>query len=152
LENLKKDKVHQTNKKKPYFESESYIDDSISQDKSNTCSEFLKIRNESTLCNAFSMIASLFLLSLGAYYLGKYFLQMNDSNTYKLVLVVTIIVLISEMIHLVLKIIRESEKNFSANNKLIENSFAYKFNKKYREQFMISKNKQTHKGPKTKKE
>lgn len=88
-----------------------------------------------SITNGFSMIFSFFLLVGGAYYLGKYFFGLNDSNTYKLMLVVTIVVFISEACLLLLKLHREDMRlyNDSPNRKkMFENSFAYKFNKSYR--------------------
>ena len=89
------------------------------------------------------MLASLFLLVLGSYYLGKYFLGMNDSATYKLVLVITIVVLISEMVLIVLKMNKEDEKNLTIK-KIKESSFAYKFNKKYRDQCAVNEKKKIY--------
>ncbi len=81
------------------------------------------------------MIISLFLLVLGGYYLGKYFLGLNDGNTYKLMLVIFIIVFLSEMFLLVLKMNKESESGVGGGSvKLKKSSFAYMFNKKYRDE------------------
>ena len=41
-------------------------------------------------------MSSFFLLVLGSYYVGKYFFGLSDSNTLKLVLVITIIVFLSD--------------------------------------------------------
>lgn len=97
-------------------------------------SELTKIRSESSLSFAMSMIGSFFLLVLGAYYLGKHFLQMNDSATYKLVLVVTIVVVLSETVLLMIKLNKQTQGKLSTKE-IREKSFAYKFNKNYREKF-----------------
>lgn len=96
--------------------------------------------NFGSVTNGFSMIASFFLLVFGAYYLGKYFFGLSDANNYKLILVVTIVIFISETCLLLLKMHREDMKIQSSNmhkngfDKYWQNSFAYKFNKNYRNQ------------------
>ena len=77
------------------------------------------------------MIASFFLLVLGSYYFGKQFLGLSESGTFKLTLVVTVIVFLSETCLLLLKMHKEQMKDI-ANNKTASNSFAYRFNKEYR--------------------
>lgn len=144
LREFQKDKIREINKKRPYFEAKMPDHDEFEyirkmqeeSDPSKSKSELAKMRTESSLTYALSMVGSLLLLALGGYYLGKYFLGMSDSNTYKLVLVITIVVMLSEMILLILKLNRETEKKLQTNKKLRENSFAYKFNKKYRDQFI----------------
>jgi hypothetical protein len=143
LEELKKDKISNSLNKnrKNYFDSssrdifeEEYQNkkDEEEKNKNKTKSEIQKIRTEGSLSYAFSMIASFFLLVLGSYYLGKYFFGMSDSNTYKLVLVITIIVLLSEMFLFLIKMNKDSEKILTPG-KIMETSFAYKFNKQYRD-------------------
>ena len=83
------------------------------------------------------MIISFFLLVIGSYYLGKYFFGLSDSNTLKLVLVITIIVFLSETCLLLLSFHKEDLKKQkegirSGQNKYYSNSFAYRFNKDYR--------------------
>jgi len=90
-----------------------------------------------SITNGFSMIISFFLLVIGSYYLGKYFFGLSDSNTLKLVLVITIIVFLSETCLLLLSIHKEDLKKQkegirSGQNKYYSNSFAYRFNKDYR--------------------
>lgn len=90
-----------------------------------------------SITNGFSMIISFFLLVMGSYYLGKYFFGLNDSNTFKLVLVITIVVFLSETCLLLLSFHREDMKrqqeiSLRGANKYYSNSFAYKFNKGYR--------------------
>jgi hypothetical protein len=151
LEELKKDKINPS-KKIEYFETmkynefeEEYLRKKKEEEESmKSKSEFSKIRSESSISYAFSMIGSLFLLASGSYYLGKYFLNMSESNTYKLVLVITIIVLISEMVLLVLKMNKDSEKTLTMR-KIKESSFAYKFNKKYREQCNLNEKRKVQK-------
>ncbi len=89
------------------------------------------------------MVGSLFLLALGSYYMGIYLLNLSDSATYKLVLVVTIVVMLSEMILVVIKMHRESEKTLTPK-KIKESSFAYKFNKKYREQCQVDEKRKVY--------
>ena len=90
-----------------------------------------------SITNGFSMIISFFLLVVGSYYLGKYFFGLSDSNTLKLVLVITIIVFLSETCLLLLSfhkedLRREKEGIRSGQNRYYSNSFAYRFNKDYR--------------------
>ena len=90
-----------------------------------------------SITNGFSMIVSFFLLVMGSYYLGKYFFGLNDSNTYKLVLVITIVVFLSETCLLLFSFHREDMKRqrevlSKGVKKYYSNSFAYKFNKNYR--------------------
>lgn len=156
LEELKKDKIN-TSKKTDYFEylkhsdfEEEYLRRKREEDdliKSN--SELSKSKAENSISYAFSMVGSVFLLALGSFYLGKYFFNMNDSNTYKLVLVITIIVLLSEMILILLKMNSDSKK-FLTPKKIRESSFAYKFNKKYRENCNRNENKRGPHNLKTK--
>ena len=93
-----------------------------------------------SITNGFSMIISFFLLVIGSYFLGKYFFGLNDSNTLKLVLIITIIVFLSETCLLLLSFHKEDlkrqkeivNKNGESHNKYYSNSFAYRFNKDYR--------------------
>jgi hypothetical protein len=92
-----------------------------------------------SITNGFSMIISFFLLVIGSYFLGKYFFGLNDSNTLKLVLVITIIVFLSETCLLLLSFHKEDLKRQKeiiqkgeSHNKYYSNSFAYRFNKDYR--------------------
>ena len=90
-----------------------------------------------SITNGFSMIISFFLLVMGAYYLGKYFFKLSDSNTLKLVLVITIIVFLSETCLLLLSfhkedMRRQEEGIRTGRNTYYSDSFAYRFNKAYR--------------------
>ena len=89
-----------------------------------------------SITGGFSMIISFFLLVLGSYYLGKYFLGLSDSNTLKLVLVITIIVFLSETCLLMLSLHKEDMKRQKEGVQSIrgyyKDSFAYRFNKNYR--------------------
>lgn len=92
-----------------------------------------------SITNGFSMIISFFLLVIGSYYLGKYFFGLNDSNTLKLVLVITIIVFLSETCLLLLSFHKEDLKRQkegikTGKNTYYSDSFAYRFNKSYRNQ------------------
>jgi hypothetical protein len=146
---IKKDKVRKVHNEK-YFDSgtpEHIEDNSILNSLNN--SDNKKIKTENSLSYAFSMVGSFFLIVLGSYYLGKHFFGMQDSSTYKLVLVITIIVLISEMFLLIIKLNKSDENNLLPG-KLKERSFAYRFNKKYREKFASYDSKKTKATPKTK--
>jgi hypothetical protein len=132
---FKKDKVREVNKKN-YFDTGAPVHTNNDDEfiRNQNMNDVKKTKTENSLSYAFSMVGSFFLIVLGSYYLGKHLFGMEDSNTYKLVLVITIVVLISEMFLLIIKL------NKSADNKLIpsklkEKSFAYKFNRRYREKF-----------------
>ena len=91
--------------------------------------------NFNSISSGISLIFSFFLLVLGSYYLGKNFFGLSDSNTYKLMLIVTIIVFISETCLLLLQIHRNEMKELEEGkgfNNIYKNSFAYKFNRNYR--------------------
>jgi hypothetical protein len=105
LRELQKDKIPLKERKKEYFKTKSpdYYETEKEDLNLTHKSEIQKIRTENTLSYALSMVGSLFLLALGSYYMGKYLLGLSDSATYKLVLVVTIIVMLSEMILIVIK-------------------------------------------------
>ncbi len=94
---------------------------------------------ENTVTFGFNMIGSFLLIVLGAYYLGKYYFEMEDQNTYKLVLVITIIVIIAEGMLLILKLNKYSK--IVPTSSQIENSFAYRFNKSYRNKFNFPRGK-----------
>lgn len=89
-----------------------------------------------SITGGLSMIVSFFLLVIGSYYLGKYFFGLSDSNTLKLVLVITIIVFLSETCLLLLSLHKEDMKRLKEGKQDIgsyyRESFAYKFNKNYR--------------------
>ena len=90
-----------------------------------------------SITSGFSMIVSFFLLVIGSYYLGKYFFGLSDSNTFKLVLVITIIVFLSETCLLLLSLHKEDlkkqkEGKYNDIGGYYRDSFAYKFNKEYR--------------------
>ena len=95
-------------------------------------------KDENSISFAINMIGSFFLIVLGSYYLGKYIFEWKDANTYKLVLVVTIIVFIAEAVLLMIKLHRDTVK-VNMNGQSRNNSFAFRFNKKYRN--TLSKNK-----------
>ena len=98
-----------------------------------------KKRNGKTIIkNGLSLLISFFVIVLGAYYFGKYFFKLNDSNTLNLVIVITIIVLLSEICLILLSIHKEDLKiqeggiQYGRNIYYGQESFAYKFNKSYR--------------------
>ena len=89
-----------------------------------------------SITGGFSMIVSFFLLVIGSYYLGKYFFGLSDSNTLKLVLVITIIVFLSETCLLMLSLHKEDMKRQEEGRQNVggyyRDSFAYRFNREYR--------------------
>ena len=90
-----------------------------------------------SITGGFSMIFSFFLLVIGSYYLGKNFFGLSDSNTYKLVLVITIIVFLSETFLLLLSLHKEDMKRQKEGGQngvygYYKDSFAYRFNRDYR--------------------
>jgi hypothetical protein len=101
-------------------------------------------KDENSMSFAINMVGSFFLIVLGSYYLGKHLLELDDSVTYKLVLVVTIVVFIAESVLLMLKLHRESEK-LGSYSKGKTNSFAYRFNRKYRIENDVKNNKKEKK-------
>ena len=139
LKELKSDKIAESNKKNKYFDL-SYVDyndsESVRKQKDDeenkkNHSSISKIKNENSISYAFSLIVSFFLLTLGAYYLGR-FLEMKDSNIYKLILVISIVTLIAEMVLIIIKFHKDEEKNLTYKD-IKNQSFAYRFNKKYRD-------------------
>ena len=108
-------------------------------EKDNVSSSPQTEEKENTVTFGFNMIGSLLLLVLGGYYLGKYYFQMDDGNTYKLVLVVTIIVVFAEAMLLILKLDKYSKT--APTPKQMENSFAYRFNQSYRNKYNFPKGK-----------
>merc|ERR1711957_275600 len=82
-------------------------------------------------------VVSFFLLVLGSYYLGIYWLEWSKESTLKLTLVVTIIVFFAEAFLLIIKMHREDTKTYryKASDNIRNNSLAYKLNAKYRESF-----------------
>jgi hypothetical protein len=123
--NYKERKKHDEEEEKLFNKKEKNID--------RTGNSFTSITN------GFSMIISFFLLVIGSYYLGKYFFGLNDSNTLKLVLVITIIVFLSETCLLLLSFHKEDLKRQkegikSGKSNYYSDSFAYRFNKNYRNQ------------------
>ena len=84
-----------------------------------------------SLSQGISMIVSLFLIVIGSYFFSKQFLGLSDSACYKVVLVVTIIVFISESCLLLLRLHKE-QMSRPYKEGIKTNSFAYKFNKDYR--------------------
>ena len=123
--NYKERKKHDEEEEKLFNKKEKNID--------RTGNSFTSITN------GFSMIISFFLLVIGSYYLGKYFFGLNDSNTLKLVLVITIIVFLSETCLLLLSFHKEDLKRQkegikTGKSNYYSDSFAYRFNKNYRNQ------------------
>lgn len=105
--------------------------------------EGVKKISENSGSQGVSMVASFFLIVLGSYYLGIYYLEWSKANTLKLTLVVTIIVFLAEAFLLIIKMHREDMKNYKskrpygygANENIRKNSLAYRLNAKYRESF-----------------
>jgi hypothetical protein len=136
FEELLKDK--QSKPKKETFEPNIDYEYRLKQQDEENKKVAVK-KDDNSLSFAMNMIGSFFLVVLGSYYFGKYFLELEDAVTYKLVLVVTIVVFLAETVLLMIKLHRDSEKlgNYSKGK---NNSFAYRFNRKYRIQNEIKKN------------
>mgnify|MGYP000974478602 CR=1 FL=1 len=100
-----------------------------------------KQMTENSTSQGISMIASFFLIVLGSYYLGIYYLEWSKANTLKLTLVVTIIVFFAEAFLLIIKMHREDTKTYryKASENIKNNSLAYKLNPKYRASFNRAK-------------
>lgn len=140
---FKKDKINK-NRPNPFVDFnemdknyEIYKKQKENDEKFNNQNTFNKNNNYfSSINQGISMIGSFFLLVYGAYFLGKNILKLSDSNTYILTLIVTIIVFLSETTLMLITIQQKElkEKNFDPNYnmKYYKNSFAYKFNKNYR--------------------
>lgn len=132
LEDLKKDKIN----KKPIRNFRTEVDYEFAvrkaEEKNFNLQDDTK-KTENTFGYGMSMIGGLLLLSLGSYYLGKHLLEFDDYHTYILTLIVTIIVFLAESILLVIRLNKQTLEESKTNPiRLKENSFAYKFNKKYR--------------------
>jgi hypothetical protein len=93
--------------------------------------------NESSTNQGISMISSFFLIVLGSYYFGIYYLEWSKANSLKLTLIVTIIVFFAEAFLLIIKMHREDTKLFryKASDNIKNNSLAYRLNQKYRDSF-----------------
>jgi hypothetical protein len=97
--------------------------------------------NENSTNQGISMISSFFLIVLGSYYLGIYYLEWSKASSLKLTLIVTIIVFFAEAFLLIIKMHREDNKSFrnKASENIKNNSLAYKLNQKYRDSFNKAK-------------
>jgi len=140
---LKKDKIIK-NRPNPFLNLEEmeknyeiYKKQKENDEKFNNKNTF-NINNNSiySLNRGISMIGSFFLLVYGAYFLGKRVLKLNESNTYILTLIVTIIVFLSETVLMLITIqqkeLKERNSDPTYNVRYYKNSFAYQFNKNYR--------------------
>jgi hypothetical protein len=87
---------------------------------------------ESNLSYGMSTLGSFFLIVIGAYYFCDIILQLNKENTYKITMVITIIVLLAEAILLMIRLDKDNNKVIQGKG-LNKKSFAYKFNSEYRE-------------------
>ena len=139
---LNKDKIPKK-EENPFFNFETFEKNYQLRQKQKEENDkfFNKINNKSnksfnSINSGISLILSFFLLVLGSYYLGKNFFGLSNSNTYKLMLIVTIIVFLSETCLLLLKLhkdeMKEIEEGKGNYDNIYKNSFAYKFNKNYR--------------------
>ena len=136
---LKKDKIIK-NRPNPFLNLEEmeknyekYKKQKENDEKFNNKNTF-NINNNSiySLNRGISMIGSFFLLVYGAYFLGKRVFKLNESNTY----ILTLIVFLSETVLMLISIqqkeLRERNSDPTYNIKYYKNSFAYQFNKNYR--------------------
>jgi hypothetical protein len=133
LEELARDRVNK--RKKDVFETKidyEYLAKKKEEEGMNTIIK----KDENSIAYAFNLVGSFFLIVFGSYYFGKYLLGLNDRNNYIIVLVVSIIVFIAEAILLIIRLHKDSNR---MSNKTRDNSFAYRFNRKYRGNFVKSK-------------
>lgn len=89
---------------------------------------------ESTVSYGVNLLVSFFLVIFGTYSLCKYMLELSDSATFKITLIVSIIVMFAETFLLLIRMDKENKKDINKKG-LQKTSFAYKFNKDYRQQF-----------------
>jgi hypothetical protein len=137
LEELQKDKIN-TGVKKDVFES-SVDYEYLAKKKDEENSKALIRKDDSSVSFAFNMLGSFFLIVFGSYYMGKYVFDMPDKYNYILVLIVSIVVFIAEAVLLMIKLHKDSMIMNAARGNLKENSFAYRFNKSYRNKFVKTK-------------
>jgi len=99
-------------------------------------SNAIKPENENNLAFAYNMVGSFIFVALGSYYLGKYVLEWKDAHTYVLTLIISIVVILAESILLMMKLHRSNRDLYRGQgDKLKKTSFAYSFNKSYRDKF-----------------
>jgi hypothetical protein len=140
IEEIMKDKVGRT--KKDVFETKIDYEYLAKQKEEETKNTIIQ-KDDNSISYAVNMVGSFFLIVFGSYYLGKILFGLNEKNNFILVLVVSIIVFIAEAILLMIKLHKDSAR---MSNKTRENSFAYRFNRKYRNNFVKTK---VHEKPKT---
>ena len=130
--NIEKNKISENENSK----NKKCEEENIENSKNEICE-----KSEFSFKKFFSMIFLFFIIVIGSYYLGKYIFGLSDSNTVQFVLIVTIIVFLTETCLLLLSIHKEDMKNIKKNVEGINrefgryrysDSFAYKFNKNYR--------------------
>ena len=100
---------------------------------------------ESTMSYGVSILVSFFLIFMGTYFFCDWVLEMKKSNTYKITIVVSVIVLITEAILLIIKLDKDNAKYIQTKG-LNKNSIAYKFNSDYRNKIEneVNKKKKVH--------
>jgi hypothetical protein len=134
LDILMADKVN-TKAKKDIFETNIDYDYLSKKNEEENMKAIVK-KDENSVSYAVNLVGSFFLIVFGSYYLGKYVFSLNDRNNYILVLVISIIVFIAEALLLMIRLHKDTEK---IGGKGRENSFAYRFNRKYRNNFTKNK-------------
>lgn len=134
LAELKKDKVPEKEKPglfKPNLDYEYMT--KVQEELNNEAANKHKFSvRESNLGYGFNIIGSFFLVCFGCYYFCDMLLNLKKENTYKIMIVVSVVVLIAEAFLLMIKLDKET-KNEIRGKGLDKTSFAYKFNKEYRE-------------------
>jgi len=151
LDRLLEDKTRETfNKKTNPFQVDIDYQEVLRERKEkelySSSSNSSKPEQENTLAFAYNMVTSLIFVALGSYYLGKYVLEWKDAHTYILTLIISIVVIFAESILLMMKLHKNNRDLYKSNGeKLKKTSFAYGFNKSYREKFKEFSERQKHK-------
>lgn len=99
---------------------------------------------ESSASYGINLIVSFFLVIFGSFWLCKYIFELSDLSTFKITLVISIVVMFAEAMLLLIKLDKESKKEINLKG-LKKGSFAYKFNKSYRDKLDIIEKKKQNK-------
>lgn len=135
LKELMKDKVP---KKTPYmFERKSdyeYYEKKRLEEEKDTMNRHSNYAlRESTASYGVSLIISFFLVIFGTYSVCKFVGEFTDETSFKITLVVSIIVMFAEAVLLLIKLEKDNNKDIKLRGGK-KQSFAYRFNKQYRMQ------------------
>ena len=119
--------------KNPFFNDKKFDENyqlKIKQEKDKNQSNNKK-DSTSSVADGINLLLCFFIIVIGSFYFGRSILGLKPESNFKLVLVVTIVVFISETCLLMIKLNRE-HSDYTERNHLIKDSFAYRFNNKYR--------------------